>query len=79
LATSKPSPFDSSATDLIKASVTGQPSLKLLDREALEAFVKNVDPNEVLEDEVGFSCKLIAKIKCKFALSLDRNKHMKMK
>lgn len=45
----KQSPADS---DLIKSSGTGQTSLKLLDREALDDFVKSVDPNEVLEDEV---------------------------
>ena len=40
--------------DLIKASIPSHSVIKLLDREALDTFVKSVDPNEVLEDDVHF-------------------------
>ncbi|KAL7070548.1 hypothetical protein ACQ4LE_010407 [Meloidogyne hapla] len=45
--------------DLIKASISSHSTIKLLDREALDTFVKTVDPNEVLEDEVSDALQLV--------------------
>jgi len=44
--------------DLIKASIPSHSTIKLLDRETFDSFVKTVDPNEVLEDEVNFDFKI---------------------
>uniref|UniRef100_A0A915N743 Transcription initiation factor TFIID subunit 12 n=1 Tax=Meloidogyne javanica TaxID=6303 RepID=A0A915N743_MELJA len=45
--------------DLIKASIPSQSTIKLLDRETFDSFVKTVDPNEVLEDEVSDALQLV--------------------